>query len=271
MEEFRTFADRLVLSLINRGQIGAGDFVERELAGRTDNNRIAGTEGPVVAATDYIKLFAEQIRPFVKPIPHQSRVPPAVADGVAQGSGCGAPVRAAFACLRPSSFNAESPCISPSTSSSPPDIADTSPAATLILRADSELPEPKLECESNAAFGWLPKRLTCSAAINAACVNRLDGAANDAVLFVGRNEVGVRISACGANSASKSLSSCRGSKPLMLKVFFIVNTPDGRNRLDLNTSPRHRPAHSGRHDEHSCVRTPGRNAFVGIRDRKSVV
>ena len=30
MEEFRAFADRLVLSLINRGQIGAGDFVERE-------------------------------------------------------------------------------------------------------------------------------------------------------------------------------------------------------------------------------------------------
>lgn len=30
MEEFRAFADRLVLSLINRGQIGASDFVERE-------------------------------------------------------------------------------------------------------------------------------------------------------------------------------------------------------------------------------------------------
>lgn len=30
MEEFRAFADRLVLSLINRGQIGADDFVERE-------------------------------------------------------------------------------------------------------------------------------------------------------------------------------------------------------------------------------------------------
>ena len=30
MEEFRAFADRLVLSLINRGQIGSGDFVERE-------------------------------------------------------------------------------------------------------------------------------------------------------------------------------------------------------------------------------------------------
>ena len=30
MEEFRAFADRLVLSLINRGQIGHGDFVERE-------------------------------------------------------------------------------------------------------------------------------------------------------------------------------------------------------------------------------------------------
>ncbi len=30
MEEFRPFADRLALTLINRGQIGAGDFVERE-------------------------------------------------------------------------------------------------------------------------------------------------------------------------------------------------------------------------------------------------
>lgn len=30
IEEFRPFADRLALSLINRGQIGAGDFVERE-------------------------------------------------------------------------------------------------------------------------------------------------------------------------------------------------------------------------------------------------
>ncbi|MEF8699219.1 MAG: type I-C CRISPR-associated endonuclease Cas1c [Candidatus Accumulibacter sp. UW20] len=30
MEEFRSFADRLVLSLINRGQIAAKDFVERE-------------------------------------------------------------------------------------------------------------------------------------------------------------------------------------------------------------------------------------------------
>ena len=30
MEEFRAFADRLVLSLINRGQIGPKDFVERE-------------------------------------------------------------------------------------------------------------------------------------------------------------------------------------------------------------------------------------------------
>ena len=30
MEEFRCFADRLALSLINRGQIGADDFVERE-------------------------------------------------------------------------------------------------------------------------------------------------------------------------------------------------------------------------------------------------
>lgn len=30
MEEFRSFADRLALSLINRGQLGAGDFVERE-------------------------------------------------------------------------------------------------------------------------------------------------------------------------------------------------------------------------------------------------
>lgn len=30
MEEFRAFADRLVLSLINRGQIGPDDFVERE-------------------------------------------------------------------------------------------------------------------------------------------------------------------------------------------------------------------------------------------------
>ena len=30
MEEFRPFADRLALSLINRGQISAGDFVERE-------------------------------------------------------------------------------------------------------------------------------------------------------------------------------------------------------------------------------------------------
>ena len=28
--------------------------------------KLAGSEGPVVAATDYIKLFAEQIRPFVK-------------------------------------------------------------------------------------------------------------------------------------------------------------------------------------------------------------
>lgn len=30
MEEFRLFADRLALTLINRGQIGAGDFIERE-------------------------------------------------------------------------------------------------------------------------------------------------------------------------------------------------------------------------------------------------
>ena len=30
MEEFRSFADRLVISLINRGQIGPDDFVERE-------------------------------------------------------------------------------------------------------------------------------------------------------------------------------------------------------------------------------------------------
>jgi len=30
MEEFRFFADRLALSLINRGQLGPGDFVERE-------------------------------------------------------------------------------------------------------------------------------------------------------------------------------------------------------------------------------------------------
>ena len=30
MEEFRPFADRLVLTLINRGQLGHGDFVERE-------------------------------------------------------------------------------------------------------------------------------------------------------------------------------------------------------------------------------------------------
>ena len=30
MEEFRAIADRLALTLINRGQIGAGDFVERE-------------------------------------------------------------------------------------------------------------------------------------------------------------------------------------------------------------------------------------------------
>ena len=28
--------------------------------------KLAGASGPVVAATDYIKLFAEQIRPFVK-------------------------------------------------------------------------------------------------------------------------------------------------------------------------------------------------------------
>jgi len=30
MEEFRAFADRLALTLINRGQLGAKDFVERE-------------------------------------------------------------------------------------------------------------------------------------------------------------------------------------------------------------------------------------------------
>ena len=30
MEEFRAIADRLALTLINRGQISAGDFVERE-------------------------------------------------------------------------------------------------------------------------------------------------------------------------------------------------------------------------------------------------
>ena len=30
MEEFRAIADRLALTLINRGQIGAQDFVERE-------------------------------------------------------------------------------------------------------------------------------------------------------------------------------------------------------------------------------------------------
>ncbi len=30
MEEFRPFADRLALTLVNRTQIGAGDFVERE-------------------------------------------------------------------------------------------------------------------------------------------------------------------------------------------------------------------------------------------------
>ena len=30
MEEFRYFADRLALSLINRGQLDADDFVERE-------------------------------------------------------------------------------------------------------------------------------------------------------------------------------------------------------------------------------------------------
>ena len=30
MEEFRPFADRLALSLVNRGQIKAGDFIERE-------------------------------------------------------------------------------------------------------------------------------------------------------------------------------------------------------------------------------------------------
>lgn len=30
MEEFRAFADRLVLSLINRGQITPRDFIERE-------------------------------------------------------------------------------------------------------------------------------------------------------------------------------------------------------------------------------------------------
>lgn len=30
MEEFRSFADRLALTLVNRGQVGAGDFVEHE-------------------------------------------------------------------------------------------------------------------------------------------------------------------------------------------------------------------------------------------------
>jgi pyruvate dehydrogenase E1 component len=29
-------------------------------------SRLAGAKGPVIAATDYVKLFAEQIRPFVK-------------------------------------------------------------------------------------------------------------------------------------------------------------------------------------------------------------
>jgi hypothetical protein len=28
--------------------------------------KLAGAKGPVIASTDYIKLFAEQIRPFVK-------------------------------------------------------------------------------------------------------------------------------------------------------------------------------------------------------------
>jgi CRISPR-associated protein Cas1 len=30
MEEFRFIADRIALTLVNRGQIGRGDFVERE-------------------------------------------------------------------------------------------------------------------------------------------------------------------------------------------------------------------------------------------------
>ncbi len=33
---------------------------------RTSSRSSAGADGPVVAATDYVKLFAEQIRPFVK-------------------------------------------------------------------------------------------------------------------------------------------------------------------------------------------------------------
>jgi pyruvate dehydrogenase E1 component len=33
---------------------------------RTSNRKLAGAKGPVIASTDYIKLFSEQIRPFVK-------------------------------------------------------------------------------------------------------------------------------------------------------------------------------------------------------------
>ena len=59
--------------------------------------------------------------------------------------------------------SAASPCISPSTSSS--DRASRiSASASRIFRADGASELPKLECDSSATFGVMPKRRTSSAA-----------------------------------------------------------------------------------------------------------
>ncbi|MNR14113.1 hypothetical protein D3C85_1305700 [compost metagenome] len=74
-------------------------------------------------------------------------------------------VLSGIACWRMLSISAASPCISPSISSSGC-ASCTRASASRILQAPSEFQVPKLELDSRATFGLMPKRRTDCAAIS---------------------------------------------------------------------------------------------------------
>ncbi|MNQ88329.1 hypothetical protein D3C85_1035860 [compost metagenome] len=94
--------------------------------------------------------------------------------------------------MRSASSSAQSPCISPSTSSSGA-ASRTSSSAWRILAPDAELPEPKFERDSNATFGARFMRAICWAAITV----------NSAIC----SAVGSSLTCVSTNTTVRSLSS----------------------------------------------------------------
>ncbi len=93
---------------------------------------------------------------------------------------------------RSASSSAQSPCISPSISSSG-SAARTSSSARRILAPEAELPEPKFERDSNATFG----------ARNMRCISLAAAMVNSAIC----SAVGSSLTCVSTSTTVRSLSS----------------------------------------------------------------